>query len=165
MKKCPSCLAEYRVGIVECAHCKVPLVSPEEAGEVGDAQRNARQILEGAKTVNLSTGARLEGAREIERNILNAGIPCFLVAVESDDVTLSAAMMNYELVVAEEDAQRVFETFKDRYEAMVAQEGTGAMVNTVVNLDDDEVQCPACGHKGALVEGACSDCELFLGAP
>jgi hypothetical protein len=48
---------------------------------------------------------------------------------------------------------------------LLAREGAGVPLADAVDLSQPEVSCPACGHKGALVEGACGDCGLFLGAP
>mgnify|MGYP000396718311 CR=1 FL=1 len=32
-------------------------------------------------------------------------------------------------------------------------------------IPDSTITCPACGHTGALVNGECADCGLFLGEP
>jgi hypothetical protein len=41
----------------------------------------------------------------------------------------------------------------------------GSFNSVAIDLSASEVECPACGHKGALKDGACEDCGLFLGAP
>ena len=45
---------------------------------------------------------------------------------------------------------------------MVEQEGTAHALVDVTPTEDGELPCPACGHVGPLVEGACSDCGLVL---
>jgi hypothetical protein len=45
---------------------------------------------------------------------------------------------------------------------MVEQEGTVGSLVDVTPTADGELPCPACGHVGALVDGACADCGLQL---
>lgn len=47
---------------------------------------------------------------------------------------------------------------------MLSREGTGGPAVPIgVEVDDEEeLPCPACGTRAALVEGACTDCGLQL---
>ena len=69
------------------------------------------------------------------------------------------------MVIAAEDLAKASELLKGRFEALAAQEGIGSLNAEPIDLSNEIITCPACGHQGALVEGACEDCGLFLGAP
>jgi hypothetical protein len=52
---------------------------------------------------------------------------------------------------------------QQRWLDMVAREGTGAPVLAAHGDGDGEPPCPACGTAAPPVDGACSDCGLYLG--
>ncbi|OGQ26297.1 MAG: hypothetical protein A2138_17360 [Deltaproteobacteria bacterium RBG_16_71_12] len=68
-------------------------------------------------------------------------------------------------MIAVADLPRAGELLRRRFEQLIAKEGVGSFNTEAIDLSAAEVQCPACGHAGALAEGACADCGLFLGAP
>ena len=68
-------------------------------------------------------------------------------------------------LVAEDDLARVGVVMKKRFEASIAAEGVGMFKTEAIDVGAAEVECPACGHKGALTKGECADCGLFLGDP
>jgi hypothetical protein len=164
---CPSCGSTYRAGFTQCHTCKVDLV---DASLVDDMKRkldSPRAALEGVPKVAV-VHASIAACREIESAILEAGIPCYVDAEgeEDDHHQLGAAgAMKVGVYVAEADLPKVGELMKRRFEDLVSREGVGSFNSVAIDLSASEVECPACGHKGALVDGKCADCELFLGAP
>jgi hypothetical protein len=164
MKVCPSCNAEFVDSASTCNDCDVDLVAPDQI-EAEQTYEDARSQLKDKEVARLSVGGGLAAAREVEKLFHKEGIVCYVDAEEGEAAVMSMAPMTYYIVVAKEDEEQVASALKGSYEEMVAKEGTGPLVTEAVDLEKDEVVCPACGHTGALVDGACGDCGLHLGAP
>lgn len=161
---CPSCGASYRAGFDSCHACKVPLVDKATYAATQKSRGKPREQLEGKKTVAI-VHAGLPACREIERALLEAGVPCFIEANAEEGEPMAAGAMKVGVMVAEDDLARVGAIMKARFEGLVAQEGIGSFKTDAIDLSAAEIECPACGHKGALKNGECADCGLFLGAP
>ena len=161
---CPRCGGSFRAGFTRCAGCKVDLIDRAAYDAGVAAIDDPRQALIGKKTV-AAIHASLQACREVERALLDAGIPCMLGTDIEEGEALAAGPMKIGVMVAEDDLARVTEVMKQRFEVLVAQEGVGAFRTEAIDVAADEVQCPACGHHGPLSNGECSDCGLFLGVP
>lgn len=161
---CPSCGSSYRTGFTRCAPCGVDLVDPAEWERAQKDSGSPRAALAGKKTVAV-VHAGLPACREIERALLEMHVPCFVDAVAEEGEALAPGALKVGVMVAEEDVHRAAEVLRRRFEALLQKEGSGAFVAEAIDLSQSEIACPACGHKGALVDGACADCGLFLGAP
>jgi hypothetical protein len=155
---CPACGARFRAGFERCASCKVDLVDPSRVV----VEVHSEGGLAGKKTVAL-TSASLTACREVERALNKAKIPCAVVAEDPDGV-LAAGALKVSVVIAEDDLARANALMLGQFEAMLKREGVGSFNTEAVNVDAGAVTCPACGHSGALKNGECSDCGLFLGA-
>lgn len=160
---CPKCGGAFRAGFTRCAACKVDLVERAalEAGLI--ARDDPRQALAGKKTTTV-VQASLAACREIERALLDAGIPAMLRTENEEGEALSAGTLKIGVVVADDDLARVGVVMKSRFEALIRKEGVGAFKTEAIDVAAAEVECPACGHKGPLKNGECADCGLFLGA-
>lgn len=162
---CPQCGGSYRAGFTRCTTCNVVLV---DAGTLADIQRkidSPRAALEGVPKVAV-IHAGIAACREIERALLDDGIPCYVEADADEGEPLSVGgAMKVGVIVAESDVPRVGDLLKRRFEELVKREGVGAFNLAAIDLSAAEIECPACGHKSALADGACGDCGLFLGAP
>ena len=161
---CPSCGSRYRAGFSRCEACKADLVDEATWASLEAKRASPRAALQGKKTVAV-VHAGLPACREIERALLAGDVPCFVDAVAEEGEALAPGALKVGVMVAEEDVHRAAEVLRRQFEALLAKEGSGAFIAEAINLADSEISCPACGHKGALVEGACGDCGLFLGAP
>jgi hypothetical protein len=161
---CPGCSGTFRAGFVRCSSCELELVDPSVVEDMKRKLDSPRAALEGVPRVAV-VHAGIAACREIERAILDAGIPCFVEADAGEGEGLSPGALKVGVVVAESDLARVGELLRRRFEDLVAREGVGSFSAAAIDLSADEVECPACGHRGALAEGACGDCGLFLGAP
>jgi len=162
---CPSCGGSYRKGFTRCSSCDVDLVDEATYKELQRKRDDPRAALAGQKTVAV-LHASIAACREIEREFLSAGLPCFVDAL-TDESELSTApgALKVGVMIAEADLPRAGDILRKRFAELVAKEGVGSFNTAAVDLEAAEVECPACGHKGALVDGACGDCGLFLGAP
>jgi hypothetical protein len=160
---CPKCGGAFRAGFTRCVPCKVELVDRAafEAGLI--ARDDPRQALAGKKTVTV-VQASLPACREIERALLDAGIPAMVRTENEEGEALSAGTLKIGVVVAEDDLARVGVVMKARFEALIRAEGVGSFKTEAIDISAAEVECPACGHTGALKDGECADCGLFLGA-
>ena len=163
MPFCPSCLAEYRRDIQRCAHCDVDLVE-EMPTEPPETSLDGAIVYIDAHTPVIIAVSTLEPCREMRNELLQAGIPCMIVADDGDE---TAELMNmherFRVVVAEEDLDRVSEQMAGRFQNMVQREGLVDEVAVAEVQDDGAVLCPACGHSAQLVDGECAECGLFLG--
>ena len=160
---CPSCGGTFRVGFTRCAPCKVDLVDRATWEAALAARDDPKRALAGKKTVAI-VHASLPACREVERALLDANIPCLLQTENVDGEVLAAGAMKIGVIVAEDDLPRVGAVMKSRFEALIHKEGMGTFKTDAIDVSAAEVECPACGHKGALKSGECADCGLFLGA-
>jgi hypothetical protein len=161
---CPRCGGTFRAGFERCATCKVDLVDRATYDAGVAAMDDPLKALKGKKTVAV-VHASLPACREIERALLDKGIACALVTDAEEGDVLAAGAMKIGVIVAEEDLPRVADLMKARFESLIHKEGVGTFRTDAIDVGADEVECPACGHKGPLKAGACADCDLFLGAP
>jgi hypothetical protein len=161
---CPVCTSEYRSGYTRCKSCDVDLVDAAEIEVLKARTRSPRETLQGKETQAVAT-AGLAACREIEAAILDGGVPCYVAGENEEGEALSAGTMRYSVLVARDDLQSVGAILRGRFEALLAKEGTGTFQDTAIDLSQETVTCPACGHTGALVGGDCADCGLSLGVP
>ncbi|MBI1946686.1 MAG: hypothetical protein HYS27_13390 [Deltaproteobacteria bacterium] len=161
---CPECGATYRAGFTRCNGCQVDLVDEATAAAAAAKKVDPRVALEGVPKIAL-VHAGLPACREIERALLADGVPCLVEAEAEEGEPLAAGAVKVGVIIAQADLQRAGELLRRRFEQLIAKEGVGSFNTEAIDLAAAEVQCPACGHTGALSEGACADCGLFLGAP
>jgi hypothetical protein len=161
---CPSCGGSFRAGFARCTRCERDLVSPQEYAAAKEAMDDPRQALKGVKTVAI-VHASLAACREIEGVLLDHRIRCYVAADDEGPEAQAAAGTKVGVFVAEEDLPKVSLVLKSQFESLVKSEGVGSFKTDAIDLAKDTVECPACGHNGALVAGECADCGLFLGAP
>ena len=165
MLKCPECGAEYRVGFVSCADCGTELVTGSTVAIEPKVDRPAREILADLPTARIVEGD-LNACREVEEILLRRNLPACIEAAVTEEAALgSASIKRFAVLVAEADLSRCVEVLRLRATDLQGGSGVGAFSEILVNLDADEVTCPACGHVGALQEKCCGDCGLFLGEP
>lgn len=162
MLVCPRCQSEYVSGITRCGACQVDLVDPAAASE-NAVDDNPREALKETEKAFLPART-LDSARELERDLLEAGILCYVHATQSEGALMSAGSIQYAVAFAQEDIPIVKELLEGRVRGLLEQEGLAALSVQVVDLEAAEVTCPACGHIAPLDdEGACADCGLVLG--
>jgi hypothetical protein len=159
---CPKCQSEFRAGVDRCNTCDVSLVTPDRLEEeaVGESPRD---LLAG-KDHAMIPARSLDSAREMVRELVAAGHPAYVDAMHEEGAPVSAGTMQYLVVIDKDEVQEVQQMLEGRYRDMLAREGADHIADHVVDLEAEEVTCPACGHTGALDdEGACADCGLGLG--
>ena len=163
---CPSCAGEFRAGFIVCQGCDAALIPKELYLDQKRHLDDPRLALAGRATTHV-VEAGLSTCREIEAALLAAGIPAYVDAASEDGEPLSPGAMKVGVVVAEEDLPRVAGLMRARFEGLLRSEGVGMGIFHAdpIDLSLAEITCPACGHVGALSEGTCADCGLFLGAP
>ncbi|MDP2343302.1 MAG: hypothetical protein Q8O67_20255 [Deltaproteobacteria bacterium] len=161
---CPKCGSTFRAGFVRCHGCKVDLVDAAIYAESQAALGDPKKLLAN-KTVVAIVHAGLPACREIERALLDAKVLCYIDAAAEEGEPLAPGALKVGVFIAEEDMKRAGAVMKSRFETLVAKEGVGSFKTDAIDLSLDEVECPACSFKGALKDGACGDCGLFLGAP
>jgi hypothetical protein len=125
-------------------------MGPMTEREADDALADAEEL------VPLMKGT-MAYLKEIRARCLEAGVPAAMGCPDGKSCGPTT-----HLLVREEDLPRVAEVLHGEWQAMLANEGEGAVVHAKVVGDDEEPPCPACGTQAPLVEGACSDCGLTL---
>jgi len=165
MAVCPSCEAEFRDGFDRCATCDVALVEPGQLEQEAALHGSPKERLQTAQKAFIPQPS-LTAARELEGALLGAEIDCYTHVEEADtDVALgSASSMQYAVVIAQDQIETVKDAMKDRFAAMLESEGFGSLQTDAIDLESEEVTCPACSTTAALVNGECAECGLFLGA-
>lgn len=126
----------------------------------------ADEALQTAELVPALEGPVL-AARELERRLLEADIPVALVKPEAKACCGAGGCgcgSKLSLMVREADVPKVHALLNAEWLEAVRREGTvdeASLVPLKVG-EGGEPACPACGHAGPLVEGACGDCGLVL---
>ena len=161
---CPSCSSTFRAGFTRCHSCKTDLVEQAAFAASQATRGDPKKLLANKATVAI-VHAGLPACREIEKALLAGGIPCFIDAAAEEGEPLAPGALKVGVFIAEEDMKRAGAVMHARFEDLVAKEGVGSFKTEAIDLSLAEVDCPACGFKGELKDGACGDCGLFLGAP
>jgi hypothetical protein len=161
---CPKCGSTFRAGFTRCHTCKIDLVDAAVYATAQAARGDPKKLL-ADKTVMAIVHAGLPACREIERALLDAGVPCYIDAAAEEGEPLAPGALKVGVFIAEDDLARAGAVMKSRFESLIAKEGVGSFKTDAIDLTLAEVECPACTFKGALKDGACADCGLFLGAP
>ena len=114
----------------------------------------------------------VQGARELVRQLEEAGIEAQLGPAPKKACCAGGGCgcsAKVQVLLHPGDVDRVAALMRDEWMGAVKAEGTlqtGLPVLGAAPADaeaeGDDLTCPACGHKGALVEGACGDCGLQL---
>lgn len=110
--------------------------------------------------------ASLTDAKEVRAACLEAEIPVLLDRASCCGQGGCGCAPKVELLARGEDVPRIGRLLNARWRALALREGTIDETHPAVAVaasDGDAVACPACGHTGPLVEGACGDCGLQLG--
>lgn len=108
----------------------------------------------------------LQNARELERQLIGNGIEVALAKPPKKACCGGACGCGskIQVLVHEADMPRVQALMQYEWLEAVRREGVDPS-SMLVSLKADEggaLPCPACGHSGAFVDGACGDCGLQL---
>jgi len=126
----------------------------------------ADQLLAEVELIPCAEGA-MDGARELERQLLEADIPTLLQRPPPKECCGGgcACSSKLQVLVREEDVPKVQALMHAEWIEAVRREGTlgeDVVPLKVATEEGAEPPCPACGHVGELVEGCCGDCGLYL---
>ncbi len=126
---------------------------------------SADKELEGADLVPCLEGPVL-AAKDIEQQLLENDIPVLLAKPAPKACCTGGCGCGSKLtvLVREADVGRVQQLMQADWLEAVRREGTlgEAPLVALKVPTEGELACPACGHAGPLVEGACGDCGLVL---
>lgn len=166
MKICPSCEEEFIDSIDVCPGCQESLVFELAHKNAPKKEAlNKKELLDN-ETMPLTEGP-LPMCRELEKILSKAEIVSAIYPVkenQNENATLgSACAHKYMLLIKPEDLDRCRDVLKSRFEEQVAKEGMGNFNHDVIDLEKEEICCPACNETGPLQEGECRFCGLFLG--
>ncbi len=169
MKICPSCREEYLEHIELCGVCKERLLTAEEAHAM---PQSSGKLLSKEELLKEETVALMEGGliqcREMEKVLKGAHISSAVYPVNAgcndhNSPASGGCATKYMVLVRESDIGACKEALEGQFLAQVAREGQGHFVHGTIDLNDHEIVCPACGEHGALNQGECPSCGLFLG--
>ncbi len=167
MKICPSCHEEFIEEIMVCVDCQEDLVASDQfrPTKSNNARLSKEELFSAEMTPFVEGG--LASCREVEKVLLKAKISCavYPVSMRSDgNETLgSTSDGKYMVLIRDMDLEQARSAMQGNFLADVAKEGKGAVSTDAIDLEKDEVTCPACGETGALENGDCRVCGLHLG--
>ncbi len=167
MKICPRCREEYLDTIISCSPCQEELVREQDVHISAKTGLLSKEELLSHETVALLEGS-LDSCRELEKTLTKAKISSAVypktLSCDDNAATLGASCsLKYMLLVRVDDVQACQEALHGSFTEQIAREGKGKFIADTINLEDTEIQCPACGHQAALNQGECVSCGLFLG--
>ena len=101
--------------------------------------------------------AGLSEAKEIQDLCRAAGV---LVELGRDDHCTKGCSPKVLVLARKDDLPAIQRVVAQRWASLLDD---GATIHAAGEItDDEEPPCPACGHRGALVDGACAECGLAL---
>lgn len=121
--------------------------------------KDVERALEGAELVP-AIRTTLPHAKELLTVCLAADIPAIL----GRDASCASGTCGpqVQIFIRPDDTPRLAQLLEAQWVELAEREGTGIKMERVELAEDEEPPCPACGTRGPLVEGACSDCGLQL---
>lgn len=162
---CPRCKAEYFSHVATCADCLVPLLSEQEFAQKDTQVQPNDPYLKNPIVFNQGPLDDLkEMANVLKKSLIRSAVLPETLSADDNAATLGAATQKkYLLLIDENDLEGAKRTLEDIFAQAVHKEGQGSLVRDVVNLEQSEITCPACNETGALENGECASCGLFLG--
>lgn len=166
MKICPKCREEFLEQVTTCTDCKEPLVGSLDSVAANTTSLLSKEELFGVEMVAFTEGA-LPQCREIEKTLTRAKISCAVypvnIAAQGDQTLGTTADLKYMVLIREEDLEQARGAMEGKFFAEVEREGQGNVSREAIDLEQQEITCPACGETGPLVDGDCQVCGLHLG--
>jgi hypothetical protein len=122
------------------------------------------EALAGAELMAVSQGSLTDVKRQVEQ-CLEQGIPAR--AGREGGCASGSCQPKAQLMVRREDAEAVVRLLQHEWLEAARREGTLEpeyleKLRAAHATAGDDPPCPACGHVGPLVGGACADCGLQL---
>jgi hypothetical protein len=122
------------------------------------------EALAGAELMAVSQGSLTDVKRQVEQ-CLEHDIPAR--AGREPACASGGCQPKAQLMVRLEDAEQVVRLLQSEWLEAAKREGTLdpeylAKLRAAHAAESDDPPCPACGHVGPLVGGACADCGLQL---
>jgi hypothetical protein len=122
------------------------------------------EALRGAELVAVSQGTLTDVKRQVEQ-CLEHDLPAR--AGREQGCASGGCQPKAQLLVRREDVEQVVQLLQRSWLEAARREGTLdqeylAKLRAAHASPSDEPPCPACGHVGPLVGGACADCGLQL---
>lgn len=107
----------------------------------------------------------LQNCRERLEELAEEGIPSVIVAYEDHISAMGPPVL--QLLVRREDIEDVADIFREIWEEVLDTEGVTTTASDIIDFSQDTIICPGCQSEISEVteEGACPECELFLGFP
>lgn len=168
MKICPTCREEFLDQIEICVDCKTPLVHEwdYQARTSSDELSSKEKLLSGNMIAFVEGG--LLQCREIEKVLGRCKVASVVYPVklssDGNDATLGTVSdLKYVVLISEGDLEVAKEAMEGKFHDDVVREGKGGPFKGAVDLEQDEVTCPACQEVGPLKDGECAACGLHLG--
>jgi hypothetical protein len=166
MNICPRCNEEFLDHVSMCTTCNEKLIKEHVKVQIQSLSKD--ELLQ-QETMVLSEGS-LDHCREFEKILQEANIPALVYPAHLDcndnAATLGATCSTkYLVLISPTSIERSQQALESHFHAHLSREGQGAFVRDIVDIGQSEIICPACGEEGALKEGECSFCGLFLGEP
>jgi hypothetical protein len=123
------------------------------------------EALAATELMAVAQGSLTDVKRQVEL-CLEAGIPA-RAGREAAGCAAGGCQPKAQLMVRPEDAEQVVRLLQRAWLDAAHREGTLdeeylAKLRAAHAADSDDPPCPACGHVGPLVGGACGDCGLQL---
>jgi hypothetical protein len=168
MNICPSCDEEFLDHVSLCSTCGKKLIQAEHRLNTNDINKlRTKEELLKQETVALSEGS-LDHCREFEKILNKSHIACVVypakLGCDDHSTALGASCaVKYLVLVSPADIENCQKALEGHFNSQVVREGQGDFVREIVDISQEEVSCPACGERSALVKGECRSCGLFLG--
>ena len=158
---CPRCGDEYRLGIKNCAECKIALVSGKELNSQEQGMQQTEPIQPGEELVAVQAGTILQ-MRQLQEFLTRAGLASLVTPGADGHCHSGCKGPEVELQVRKGDYQAVLQTLAEehrqatRLDAHEVQPGSG----TVYDTELEQASCPACGCLFSTKSTLCPDCGL-----
>lgn len=165
LKYCPRCMDEYRADIVQCAACKVELISGEQLLRMEEERKGGRGPVELSPDEEL-VPVRRGPLRDMKhlRSLLAAEGLAALVVADGQSCGKGCCGTEVLLSVRPVDVPDVMKILQREFVRTtgLADHDT-SFATAVFNTGVEEAVCPACGHVFATNTTTCPDCGLCFG--
>ena len=152
-KLCPQCNTEYFSHIEECADCRVPLKDSHEI-EKEDLEKERFYSGAGGEIVPVKEGSG-PWLKELRLVLFDAGIEsCISLSPGCKPGNCGSSSL---LFIAKKDYEVAEKCMKDYY---LSTHPESSDLNDL--SDENEDNCPACGHHAPHGVEECPDCGLAL---
>jgi len=162
---CPNCRGEFREGFTRCAECDVELVASLEQAKPKMDENSMSLYLQDKELVAVAT-AELDRLKPLKNLLCYHSIANMIISSAGGCSGGGCCGPKLELVIDIRDLEQATKIIEAEFKQAVDRESESAeRCDRMLNLQEENLVCPACDANIPAGNNECPACGLYVGVP